>query len=270
MGIQTRSALKNTNRTFDNILDSFINKDDLNFQDNPHMALNSAKGLPECLMLGLNPTWIQNFGGATLAAGTHTTDVHMLDVLTPTNTLFKMSLALARFAKQGSAVTAAQAEQIFGITSNAGALLSMTGVATGTTAFIPTAKMVRTISGTTTANVALTGQGDLASDQDMGLILFNDYVIENGHNLDVETNAANEHKASACEVICSGNNDNIFTRQTATSDGDQNIILTATGDTTILAGSYIYLNPGADTDELTIKGCIRTSGGTVAVTFAAL
>ena len=28
-------------------------------------------------LLGLNPTWIQNFGGATLAAGDHTTDVQM-------------------------------------------------------------------------------------------------------------------------------------------------------------------------------------------------
>ena len=54
------------------------------------------------------------------------------------------------------------------------------------------------------------------------------------------------------------------------TDGHQNIILTASGaDTTILAGSYIYLNPGADGDELAIKGCIRTTGGTVAITYAA-
>jgi hypothetical protein len=193
----------------------------------------------------------------------------MLDVLTPTNTLFKMSLALGRLARQGTAVTAAQAEQIFGLTSVNGKLLDMTDIATGTTEFIPPAKSVITVSGRTAANVALTGQGDLASDQDMALILFNDYVIENGHNLDVETHANNEHLAAACEFIVSGNNTNVFDRQGATTDGHQNIILTATGDTTILPGSFIYLNPGADTDELTIKGCLRTTGGTIAVTYAA-
>ena len=80
-------------------------------------------------LLGLNPTWIQNFGGATLAAGDHTTDTHMLDVLTPTNTLFKMALALKKVASQGSAVSAAQAGQIFGGTGVAGSLQSMTSAA---------------------------------------------------------------------------------------------------------------------------------------------
>ena len=221
-------------------------------------------------MLGLNPTWIQNFGGATLAAGDHTTDVHMLDVLTPVNTLLRMSLALKKVAAQGTVVTATQAGQIFGLTSTAGSLLDLTGVGDGTTAIVPSAKTVKTVTGTSAANVALTGQADLAGDQDMALILFNDYVIEAGHVLDFETHENNEHKASACEFVVSGAGTDVMDRMGATTDGHQNIILTASGaDTTILAGSFIFLNPGAAADELTIKGCIRTSGGTIAVTYAA-
>ena len=45
-------------------------------------------------LLGLNPTWRLNFGGATLAAGSNTTDLHLIDKLTPVNTLFKLALSL--------------------------------------------------------------------------------------------------------------------------------------------------------------------------------
>ena len=221
-------------------------------------------------LLGLNPTWIQNFGGATLAAGDHTTDVHMLDVLTPTNTLFNMALALKKVAAQGSVVTAAQATQIFGGTGVVGTLQSMTGVTAVTTNLIPPTQSVKTVSGTTAANLTLNDSAtDLASDQDMAMILFNDYIIEASHVLTIGCNAANEHKASSNEFIVSGAGTDVMDRQGATTDAHQDIILTASGaDTTILAGSYIYLNAGADTDELAIKGCFRTSGGTIAVTYA--
>ena len=199
------------------------------------------------------------------------TDVHMLDVSTPTNTLFNMSLALKKVASQGSAVTAAQAGQIFGGTGVLGSVQDMTGITAVTTNLIPAAQSVKTVSGTTAANLTLNDSAtDLASDQDMAMILFNDYIIEAGHVLKICTHANNEHKASACEFIVSGAGTDAMDRMGATSDGHQDIILTASGaDTTVLAGSYIYLNPGADSDELTIKGCFRTSGGTVAVTYAA-
>ena len=275
MAVRNLSELKNTNRTFDYVLESMVTKQDLDFTQNTYMSLDSTSAgpgiysLPECLMLGLNPTWIQNFGGAALAAGDHTTDVHMLDVLTPVNTLFKMSLALARFASQNSAVTAAQAAQVFGMTGAAGSLINMSNVATGTTDIIPAAKSVNTLSGTSTANVSLTGQSDLASDQDMALILFDNYTLEAGHVLDVETHTNNEHLAAACEVVVTGAGTNVLDRQGATTDGHQNIIFTASGvDTVILPGSFIYLNPGADGDELAIKGCLRTTGGTIAMTYA--
>jgi hypothetical protein len=181
-----------------------------------------------------------------------------------------MALALKKVAAQGSVVTAAQATQIFGGTGVVGTLQSMTGVTAVTTNLIPPTQSVKTVSGTTAANLTLNDSAtDLASDQDMAMILFNDYIIEASHVLTIGCNAANEHKASSNEFIVSGAGTDVMDRQGATTDAHQDIILTASGaDTTILAGSYIYLNAGADTDELAIKGCFRTSGGTIAVTYA--
>ena len=221
-------------------------------------------------ILGLNPTWIQNFGGATLAAGDHTTDVHMLDVLTPVNTLFNMSLALARFASQGSAVNKEQAARIFGATSSTGALIDLS-TAVAATNPIPATLTVNTFTGNLASSLTFNDSAtDLASDQDQCLMLFNNNIITASQVLKICTHANNEHKASANEFAVTGAGTNVMDRQGATTDGHQDIIITASGAaTTILAGSFIYLNSGADTDELTIKGCIRTTGGTIAITYAA-
>ena len=278
MASTTRGNIKNRlrrthARDMDDMADSVVTLTDNNTLTG-RQTVNGIDLTPNDIgttLLGLNPTWIQNFGGATLAAGDHTTDTHMLDVLTPTNTLFNMSLALKKVASQGSVVTAAQATQIFGGTGVVGTLQDMTGITAVTTNLIPAAQSVKTVSGTTAANLTLNDSAtDLASDQDMAMILFNDYILEAGHVLKICTHANNEHKASANEFIVSGAGTDVMDRQGATTDGHQDIILTASGaDTTVLAGSFIYLNPGADADELTIKGCFRTSGGTVAVTYAA-
>ena len=278
MASTTRGNVKNRlrrthARDMDDMADSMVTLTDNNTLTG-RQTVNGIDLTPNDIgttLLGLNPTWIQNFGGATLAAGDHTTDVHMLDVLTPTNTLFNMALALKKVAAQGSVVTAAQATQIFGGTGVVGTLQDMTGITAVTTNLIPAAQSVKTVSGTTAANLTLNDSAtDLASDQDMAMIIFNDYILEAGHVLKICTHANNEHKASACEFIVSGAGTDVMDRQGATTDGHQDIILTASGaDTTVLAGSFIYLNPGADSDELTIKGCFRTSGGTVAVTYAA-
>ena len=278
MASTTRGNVKNRlrrthARDMDDMADSMVTLTDNNTLTG-RQTVNGIDLTPNDIgttLLGLNPTWIQNFGGATLAAGDHTTDVHMLDVLTPTNTLFNMALALKKVAAQGSVVTAAQATQIFGGTGVVGTLQSMTGVTAVTTNLIPPTQSVKTVSGTTAANLTLNDSAtDLASDQDMAMILFNDYIIEASHVLTIGCNAANEHKASSNEFIVSGAGTDVMDRQGATTDGHQDIILTASGaDTTVLAGSFIYLNAGADSDELTIKGCFRTSGGTVAVTYAA-
>jgi len=277
MASTTRGNVKNRlrrthARDMDDMADSMVTLTDNNTLTG-RQTVNGIDLTPNDIgttLLGLNPTWIQNFGGATLAAGDHTTDVHMLDVLTPTNTLFNMALALKKVAAQGSVVTAAQATQIFGGTGVLGSVQDMTGITAVTTNLIPAAQSVKTVSGTTAANLTLNDSAtDLASDQDMAMILFNDYIIEASHVLTIGCNAANEHKASSNEFIVSGAGTDVMDRQGATTDAHQDIILTASGaDTTILAGSYIYLNAGADTDELAIKGCFRTSGGTIAVTYA--
>ena len=276
MASTTRGNVKNRlrrthARDMDDMADSMVTLTDNNTLTG-RQTVNGIDLTPNDIgttLLGLNPTWIQNFGGATLAAGDHTTDVHMLDVLTPTNTL--LALALKKVAAQGSVVTAAQATQIFGGTGVVGTLQDMTGITAVTTNLIPPTQSVKTVSGTTAANLTLNDSAtDLASDQDMAMIVFNDYIIEAGHVLKICTHANNEHKASANEFIVSGAGTDVMDRQGATTDGHQDIILTASGaDTTVLAGSFIYLNAGADSDELTIKGCFRTSGGTVAVTYAA-
>ncbi len=270
MAIKNLNFLKNSNSDFDNILDSMVTKEDLDFVGNTHMGLDSSISLPECLLLGLNPTWNLNFGGSALQAADNGAASSTLDVLTPVNTMFRMSLALARFAKQGTAVTAAQAKQIFGVTSNAGAIFDLTGNTTVTTNIIPATLTVNTITGTTAADFTLNDSAtDLASAGDQSLILFNDYVLENGHALTIGMNAANEMDAESCEFIVSDTAGlNNFEREAATTDLHQDIILTATNDTTILPGSFIYFHAGNNTDVMTVKTLLRTSAGTIAITTA--
>jgi len=221
-------------------------------------------------LLGLNPTWRLNFGGATLAAGSNTTDLHLIDVLTPVNTLFKLSLALKKVASQGTAVTAAQAGQIFGATSNAGANIAL-GSATTATNIVPATLTVNTLTGNFGTTLVLDNSGtDLASDLDQSLIVFSGgNVFTASQVLTIGMHPDNEHLAASTEFVCTGAGTDVLTRQGATTDGHQDIVLTTSGaDTTILAGSYIYMQAGADGDELAIKGCIRTTGGTITVTYA--
>ena len=182
-----------------------------------------------------------------------------------------MSLALARFAKQGTAVTAAQAKQIFGVTSNAGAIFDLTGNTTTSTNIVPATLTVNTITGTTAANFTLDDSAtDLASANDQSLILFNDYTLEDSHVLTIGMNAANEMDAESSEwVVTNTAGLNDLEREAATTDLHQDIIFTASGtDTTILAGSFMYFHAGNNTDVMTVKACLRTSGGTIAVTTA--
>ena len=221
-------------------------------------------------LLGLNPTWRLNFGGATLAAGSNTTDLHMLDVLTPVNTLFKMSLALAKVASQGSAFTAAQAGQVFGATSNAGQQIAL-GSATTATDIIPATLTVTTLTGNLGTTLVLDDTStDLASDLDQVLVVFSGgNVFTASQVLTIGLHANNEHKASANEFIFSGAGTDVMTRESAATNLHQDIILTASAaETTIIPGSYIYLQAGAAADELAVKGCIRTTGGTIAITYA--
>lgn len=219
-------------------------------------------------VLGLQPTWRLNFGGAALAAASNTGDDHLLDVLTPVNTLLRMSLALSKVASQGTAITANQAEQIFGATANAGTIQDMTGVTAISTNLIPATLTPITITGRTAANLTLNASAtDLASNDDQVVLVFNDYIIENSHFLKITLHTNNGLHAASCEAVTTGNGTNVLTRATAASDDDVVIILTATGDTTILPGSFIYLQAGNNTDDMNLKMCLRVSGGTIAPTF---
>jgi|TARA_R110002049_G_scaffold98840_4_gene240724 hypothetical protein len=269
MANKSLTFLKNGNTDFNNVLDSVLTKNEIDFTQNSNFGLDSSICVPECLTLGLNPTWNLNFGGSALQAADNAASASTLDVLTPVNSMFRLSLALARFAKQGTAVTAAQAKQIFGVTSNAGALIDMSSAVTSTN-IVPATLTVNTVSGTTAANLALNDSAtDLASANDQSLVIFNDYTIENTHTLTIGMNAANEMDAESCEFVVSDTAGlNNFEREAATTDLHQDVIFTASGDTKILPGSFMYFHAGNNTDVMTIKTCLRTSGGTIAITTA--
>ena len=94
-------------------------------------------------------------------------------------------------------------------------------------------------------------------------------MIENGHVLTIGMNAANEMDAESCEFIVTDTAGlNNFEREAATTDLHQDIILTATSDTTILPGSFMYFHAGNNTDVMTVKTLLRTSNGTIAITTA--
>lgn len=233
--------------------------------------INSVELVPNDIattLIGLQPIWRDNFGGATLAAASQTGDAQLLDVLTPVNTLLRMSLALKKVASQKTPITAAQAGQIFGATANAGTIQDMTGVTDATTNLIPATLTPITITGTTAADLTLNASAtDLAADLDQAILVFDDYTIEDSHALTIVLHTNNGLHAASCEAVTTGDGTDALTRATPASDDDFSIILTATGDTKILPGSFIYLQAGAASDDMNLKMCLRVSGGTIAPTF---
>ena len=108
---------------------------------------------------------------------------------------------------------------------------------------------------------------DLASQNNQTLMIFTNNVVTAGGVISFQMNIANEFDAESSELFVSGDGTTSYTR-TALTNGHNQLILTDTGDCTILAGSYIYYHASADTDEMTIKACIRTLNGTIAFTEA--
>lgn len=100
------------------------------------------------------------------------------------------------------------------------------------------------------------------------LIYFDSFTMATGVVLTIAGDDTDGHDASAGEQFCSGAGTSILTRQAVLVDTQNNLVLTATGATTILSGSFIYLEAtGANT--VAIKTCLRTTGGTIAITSAA-
>ena len=191
--------------------------------------------------------------------------------MTPLNTLYKLHLALKGLATQADVPTAAQATQVFGGTGVASADDISLATATTATNIIPATQKIQRVTGNLGSSLTLNDSAtDLASQKDRVLILFTGNVITASQVLRFGLHANNEMDAESCEFVVSGDaGEDTIDREAATTDGHQDVILTASGaDTTIEAGSFIYLNAGNDTDVMTIKCFLKTSGGTIAITTA--
>ena len=222
-------------------------------------------------VLGLNPTWNLNFGGATLSAGDVDGLTEKLDVLTPLNTLYRMHLALKGLALQSAVPTAAQATQVFGGTGVASSADISLATATTATNIIPATQKIQRLTGDFASTLVLDNSAtDLASQKDRALILFTGNTFTASQALTIGMHTNNEFDAESCEFAVSGDaGEDTIDREAATTDGHQDIVLTASGAaTTIQAGSFIYFNAGNDTDVMTVKCFLKTTGGTIAITTA--
>jgi hypothetical protein len=213
---------------------------------------------------GLHPQWNCNFGGLLAGQDPATSAANLL---TPGNVALNLSKMLESIATAPAVVPLADATSIFGGTGVVG-----TDVAIGTTGspgVTPTVtQRVTRLTGGVSGTVTMTAGADMTSANDETLILFTGNTFASSGILKLTLAADNELQANSFEMWVTADGTDVLTRVTAASDDDQVIILTDTGDCTILAGSYIYLHADDASDDMQCKGVIRTSGGTIAVTFA--
>ena len=267
MGKQTLNFLKGSNRNFDNVLDSYLNLTDggtvaskTTFSGGITTGAKTTDAttgfVNDMHLSGLNPTWAVNFGGILKGQSDCTENL-----LTNANEMLQLSYALEGIATQTAVVSAGQASVIFGGTGVTGVDYT---VAAGTPASA-NLKVVRLVGNYD--DVALTIP-DLATDKHQTLFIFTDNVVTAGGVLSFQFNAANELDAASCEQFISTDGGTVMTRVAAVTDNHNQLILTDTGASTMLAGSFIYYFANADADTLTCKMCLRTSGGTIAVTEA--
>ena len=213
---------------------------------------------------GCAAQWNQNFGGH-LAGEPQA--VSTLNVLTPATTALWLSKLVEPYASQADVVSAADAGVLLGGTGVAGADVGIG--TTGSPGQVPTVdQRVSRLTGGISGTVVMTAGADMTTAGHETLILFTGNTFDTTGILKLTLNANNELDAESTEIWCSGDGTDVLTRQTAPTDGDQILVLTDTGDSTILAGSFIYLHAGNNTDVMSCKAVIRTSGGTVAVTYA--
>ena len=211
--------------------------------------------------LGLNPTWSLNFGKPDQG-----TIANVDDLLTNPNTALRLSMALEKVANQSAVLTAAQTAAIFGGTGVVGTDFA---IAAGATNIAANQSVVR-YTGNVGATLALTASTtDLASDTHKSLIIFTDNVIAASAVLTLQVHTNNELLAASFEAFVTGAGTNVLEREAGTTDAHAKIILTASAaETTIKAGSYIYFEAANNTDQMSVKMMIRTTGGTIAVTTA--
>mgnify|MGYP003680944304 FL=1 len=211
-------------------------------------------------MLGMNPQWNQNFGKAGATGVVANVD----DVLTEPITALKLAIALEGVANQTAVASAAQASAIFGGTGVVGTDFA---IAAGATSIGANQTVVR-YTGSVGSSLALTASTtDLASDTHKSLIIFTNNLFAASAALTLQVHTNNELDASSFEAFVTGAGTGVLEREASTTDLHAKIILTASGaETTLLAGSYIYLEAANNTDSMAVKMMLRTSGGTIAVT----
>jgi hypothetical protein len=214
-------------------------------------------------LTGLSPRWAANFGGP-LAGQDQIQST--LNVLTPATIMHRLFLAMVPVASQTAVPTAAQAATVFGGTGVTGADVAIgTTGSPGTTPTV-TQKISR-LTGGVSGTVVMAAGADLASAGDETVILFTGNTFASSGVLKFTLNANNELDAESGEFMVSDDGGNIYDRESAPTDADQIIIMTDTGDCTIGAGSYTYLHAGNNTDVMSCKQLLNTSGGTIAITF---
>ena len=229
--------------------------------------INHGQTVNQMSLFGLNPIWAFNFGDPSVAASA-TEAGAKATVLTPIGTLFNLSLALAKFANQDDELTVAESTELLGSTAQAS---TSAAIAAGATSVImPDDLNVTRVTGNVGSSLTLTASTVDYQANESALMIFkggNVFAASQFLKLTMHTDA--ELNAEGTEVIVSGAGTNNMTRSTVPTDADAIIILTASGaETTIVEGSYIYVIVENNTDVVNIKACIRTTGGTIAVTYA--
>jgi len=207
---------------------------------------------------GLNPTWNTNFGG--ILEG-QTAEVSTENVLTSANMALRLSYALQGLALQTGVVTVAQAGVLLDGTGILGADFPVEAGA------MPTADM-KVVRLTGNYDDVALSIPDLTADTHQTLLIFTNNVVTAGGILSFQMHVNNEFDAQSTEIFVSNAGGTTMTRVGAFTDLHNQLILTDSGGSTMLAGSFIYFHSSAATDTMTVKACLRTSTGTIAVTEA--
>jgi len=217
-----------------------------------------------CASQGLSGLWASNFGGPTLEG--LDPDAACANLLTPGTTALKMSRVLEGVAARSAVPTVANAATALGGTGVLGVDVAIgTTASPGTTPTV--AQRISRLTGDVSGTVVMAAGADMTGANDATLILFTGNTFSSSGILKLTLAADNELQANSFEMFVTADGTDQLTRVTAASDDDQIIILTDTGDCTILAGSFIYLHADDGSDDMQCKGVIRTTGGTIAVTF---
>ena len=225
---------------------------------------NYGQEISQMSLFGLNPIWAFNFG----RHGVDESEAGAKDtVLTPNGTLFNLSLALAKSASQTAELTVAESTELLGHTALAS---TSAAIAAGATQVImPDNNNITRVTGNVGSSLTLSASTiNYGANESFLMIFKGGNVFTASQVLTLTTHTNSGLNAQGTECIVSGAGTNNMTRSAVPTDADESIILTASGaDTTIIEGSYIYGIAESATDVLDLKICIRTTGGTIAVTF---